>query len=252
MNCSAPILIPTMLASCLLVLGCPGGGGGEGDTTGGTSTGAVTTTGSPATSTSGSTDGTSSSSGDGATGPTSSGDTTDGTSSGSGESSSSSESTGGSSGEACFDGGVPAAGVSGAGTCASPYVIDLSAEPHGTIVTHALAGGTDEMDLFGGCDIPPVGTARDVVYHVLMPADVNELHVSVDATAGADPRIAVAEDPECFQPMNACADDLGPGECEGLVAPRSGEGFFSTTTYVVINEFVDSGAELTVRFFTAP
>lgn len=43
----------------------------------------------------------------------------------------------------------------------------------------------------GGRNIPPVGTARDVVYHVMMPDDVMELHVSVDPAAGADPRIAV-------------------------------------------------------------
>ena len=162
-----------------------------------------------------------------------------------------SDSSGGQTSEACFDGGNPAPGGRGDGTCANPYTIDLSMQPHGTILTHTFVQGADEMDMGGGCVIPPVGTARDVVYHVLMPDDVMELHVSVDAAAGADPRIAVAEDPSCFQPMNACADELGAGACEGVVAPRGGAGFFGTSTYVVINEFVDSNVDLTVRFRTA-
>ncbi|MEM6993262.1 MAG: hypothetical protein AAF721_22305 [Myxococcota bacterium] len=173
------------------------------------------------------------------------GSTTDGTDSGS------SGSSGGMMGEACFEGGTPAPPPTGSGTCADPYVIDLSMEAHGTIVTHDLTGGADEMDLGGGCDDPPTGTARDVVYHVMMPDDVMELQLSVDAADGADPRLAVAEDPSCFQPMNACATVGGVGACEGLVAPRGGAGFFGVSTYAVVSELADSGADLVVRFATA-
>ena len=83
-----------------------------------------------------------------------------------------------------------------------------------------------------------------------MPADVTALLVSVDPIEGADARLAVAEDPSCFQPMNACADEGGANQCEGLVAPRGGDGFFGTSTYVVVSEVVASGQPLTVRFQT--
>ncbi|MEM6295332.1 MAG: hypothetical protein AAGA54_28930 [Myxococcota bacterium] len=153
--------------------------------------------------------------------------------------------------EACFEGGADTT-PTGAGTCASPYVIDLSAGPHGTILAHTLSGGGDEMDMGGGgdCDAEPVGTARDVVYQVLMPADVTALLLSVDPVEGANPRLAVAEDPSCFQPMNACADEGTASQCEGLVAERGGFGFVGNSTYVVVSEVANSGADLTVRFQT--
>lgn len=108
------------------------------------------------------------------------------------------------------------------------------------------------MDMGGGgdCLAEPIGTARDIVIEVAMPADVTALLVSVDPSAGADAQIAVAEDPSCFQPMNACANEGGTGQCEGLVAPRGGDGFFGTSTYVVVSELVSSGQPLTVRFQT--
>lgn len=150
----------------------------------------------------------------------------------------------------CYEGGSPAATVTGMGTCAAPYVIDLSGEAHGTILSYTISGGGDEMDFAGGCPNPPVGTARDVVLHVMMPNDVTALLISVDPSGTSDAQLAVAEDPDCFQPMNACADEGVAGQCEALVAPRSGEGFFGTSTYVVVSEVVDSGEDLTVRLQT--
>lgn len=234
----------------------------DGDGGGSTSTSTDASTGStPAGSSDASTtgDGTTGGESTGSTGGSSGGGSSSGGSSSTGEGSSStggssseSSSTGGEPPAECFEGGSAAKGVSGSGTCAAPFVIDLSAEAHGTIVSYALDGGADEMDMGGGgnCFAEPVGTARDVVVEVMMPADVTALLVSVDPIGGADARIAVAEDPSCFQPMNACADEGGTGQCEGLVAPRGGDGFFGTSTYVVVSEIVASGQPLTVRFQT--
>lgn len=151
----------------------------------------------------------------------------------------------------CFEGGAPIGAVMGSGTCADPFIIDMTATAHGTVVTHDVAGGGDEQDMSGGgCDTPPVGTARDVVFQVDMPNDVARLDVSVDGAPGSDSMIAVAEDPSCNQPMNACIDAGLATQCEGLEAAQ-GPVFFGNSTFVVVSETIASGATWTVRFRTA-
>lgn len=253
----------TLAALGVCLVACDSDGDGDGGAGSGTdsTTGSQATTGTqattddptPATSSTGADTGSTSDTGTtGDAGSSGSEDSSDDGGSSS-EGSESSGSTGGVVPDACFDGGDAAPNVTGTGTCADPFVVDLSGQPHGTIYTHETAGGGDEADLFGpeSCPASPTGTARDIVYHVMMPKDVTELAISVDGAAGANPRIAVAEDPSCFQPMNACADEETDDTCEGLVAPRSGAGFFGTSTYVVISELADSGASLNTRFSSA-
>jgi len=252
-----PTRLQWFLCALPLLPACDSGGGEDAGTTSGGSTSSPpittsgTTTGDPAT-THEETSSTAASS-TGTSGDTSSGDSTSDTGSSSGGSSSSGESsTGGDAPAGCFEGGASAAGVTGAGSCADPYLLDLSAEAHGTIVTYTITAGADAMDMGGGgnCLAEPIGTARDVVLHVMMPADVTALLLSVDPSGSSDGRLAVAEDPSCFQPMNACADEGAAGQCEALEAPRGGDGFFGTSTYVVVSELVDSGEDLTLRLQT--
>ena len=138
----------------------------------------------------------------------------------------------------------------GAGTCATRYVINLSSIPFGTVVTHeAGAAGADEADFNapGYCNAPPVGTARDIVYHVRGPVGTQAIEICVETSAGGNPRIAVLEDPSCGQPANLCADDQPAGVSEFLHADR-GTVFYSDDTYVVVSEMVNSGADFTVSF----
>ena len=149
----------------------------------------------------------------------------------------------------CLTGGT-SINPPGAGSCASRYVINLASEPSGTVVTHAAgAAGADEADFNapGYCAAPPVGTARDIVYHVRGPAGTQAIEICVETAAGGDPRIAVLEDPSCGQPANLCVDDQPSGVSEFLRADR-GTVFYSDDTYVVISEMVHSGADFTVSF----
>ena len=99
----------------------------------------------------------------------------------------------------------------------------------------------------GYCAAPPVGTARDIVYHVRGPSGTQAIEICVETAAGGDPRIAVLEDPSCGQPANRCVDDQPAGVSEFLHADR-GPVFYSDDTYVVISEMVHSGADFTVSF----
>jgi len=149
----------------------------------------------------------------------------------------------------CLSGGTSAT-ATGTGTCADPYVIDISGSALGTVFSHVATGGSDVANLSGGpsaCTTIFTGTARDVIYEVVMPAGVSSLTVSVDAATGVDARIGVHEDPSCAQPINSCANETGVGTCEFVVAPKGGAGFFGTTTFVTVSELVDSGQSMTVR-----
>lgn len=117
------------------------------------------------------------------------------------------------------------------------------------IGSHATSSANAEPDFVAGvCKTFPKGTARDVVYHVKLPSDTKGLEVSVDAATGGNPFVAVLEDPSCGQPANACSDLNGPNACEVLFAPRSGYGFFGTSTFVVVSEVSTTGVSLTTRF----
>ncbi len=154
-----------------------------------------------------------------------------------------------SAGAQCLSGGS-VINPPGAGTCATRYVINLANLPFGTVVTHeAGAAGADEADFNapGYCAAPPVGTARDIVYHVRGPAGTQAIEICVEPAAGGDPRIAVLEDPDCGQPANLCIDDQPAGTPEFLHADR-GAVFYSDDTYVVVSEMVHSGADFTVSF----
>jgi hypothetical protein len=154
-----------------------------------------------------------------------------------------------SAGAQCLTGGS-VINPPGAGTCANRYVVNLANLPSGTVVTHeAGAAGADEADFSapGYCAAPPVGTARDIVYHVRGPAGTQAIEICVETAAGGDPRIAVLEDPDCAQPANLCIDDQPAGTPEFLHADR-GAVFYSDDTYVVVSEMVHSGADFTVSF----
>lgn len=151
-------------------------------------------------------------------------------------------------GGACLAEGSAVA-PTGSGTCADPYVIDLSTLALGTVVTHTAAGGADAANFVegGACKVSFKNTARDWVYRVKMPQAVASLDVGARGV-GADPRVGVAEDPSCGQPLNACADAGGAGVCEVVHAPRNGSGFFGTETFVVVAETVSSNQAISVSF----
>jgi hypothetical protein len=156
---------------------------------------------------------------------------------------------GGSDAGACLSGGTVVT-VTGSGTCAAPYVVDLSGAALGSVASYVATGGTDQSTPLTGasCKVSFTATARDVVFHVKMPNSVASLDVSAVPSASGDTRIAVAEDPSCGQPLNACADATGTGACDFVNAPRGGFGFFGTETYVVVSEVTSSGQPITVYF----
>jgi len=141
-------------------------------------------------------------------------------------------------GIACFAGGSMAP-ASGSGTCGDPYVVDMTGAMAGDVISYAVGGNAnDEMgNLSSVCGIDWSNTVRDIVFLVQnMDATTTGLEISTDTVGGVSPMIAVAEDPNCGQPLNSCADDNGDNMCEALCAPRGGSGFFGTSTFVVISE----------------
>lgn len=149
-------------------------------------------------------------------------------------------------GGACLTGGAVVT-PTGSGSCADPYVVDISAMALGTVVRVDLANAGFEPDFGGPCRTTFAGTMRDLVVHVKMPTAVASLAVGAEGPGPTDTVIGVFEDPSCGQPINACASATGAGACEHLVAPRSGAGFFGTSTYVIVSEPVNHGFALTVR-----
>jgi hypothetical protein len=151
----------------------------------------------------------------------------------------------------CLTGGNPLPGVTGTGTCTDPFVIDMYSIAEGTIVSYTTAAGAgtaiDNLSGSASCTTMFGGaTARDIIFRVWMPNAVVSLDVSVDAVGAADPRIGVFEDFTCQQPINACANVGGAGQCESLFAKKP-DVFKSTTAFVVVSEAVSSGQPLTVR-----
>ena len=152
----------------------------------------------------------------------------------------------------CFLGGNPVT-PTGNGTCASPYIIDMQGLAMGSVVYHdAGTAGADETTQigYGGCQLTTLfdNTQRDLVYQVLVPSLTNLLDVSVDAQAGADPRVGLFEDVSCGQPVNDCADDGGVGQCDALRGDSMQGEWFGTGPYVIVSELQDSGQPLTIRF----
>lgn len=154
----------------------------------------------------------------------------------------------GGGGGACLGGGTPVT-PTGSGTCAAPYLVDLTGVALGAIVAVTATGGADEASFVkgGACGVAFDGTARDLVFHVKMPSAVVTLDVAAEG-ANADVRLGVAEDPSCGQPLNACANAGGAGACEHVIGPKGGAGFFGNETYVVVSEVTSSGQPLAVRF----
>lgn len=163
---------------------------------------------------------------------------------------------GGLTGDCFGDEGV-AIEVSGSGTCADPWVLDLSAFDPGSVVRHEVGVvvgdpfGSDEVPspLYGGnCGASAIldGTTTDFVWRVVLPEAAQTVEVSVDPVAGADPRVGVFEDASCGQPLNACADDQGEGLCEYVIATKFDE-FYGTTPYVIVSEVIDDPGTV-VRF----
>jgi hypothetical protein len=136
--------------------------------------------------------------------------------------------------------------TTGSGTCADPYIIDLSAFGPFSISSHSAAGGADEADMaIGPCGAGPIGTARDVVYQLILPASgVSLVEATVEAGAG-DARVSILEDSSCTQPNNACANAGGAGACEVVSAPR---GSLGTSPRVVVSEVTSSGSPLVMQF----
>lgn len=158
----------------------------------------------------------------------------------------------------CLSGGAVLS-PSGSGSCADPYLLDLSALSTGQVVAVQVAGtvGKDESQFsypsYGGCTPAPTTTARDVVFALTLPqSGISGVLMSVDGAAGADPIAQVLEDRSCGQPANACANNGPMGQCEFLLAPKGGTGFFGYRPYAVASEVVSSGKALTVRFSLVP
>ena len=145
----------------------------------------------------------------------------------------------------------------GAGTCTSPFLVDLSSTKVGDVVFVEVAGtvGADEKQFsypsYSGCK--PTSTARDVIFALTLPASgVSGVWVHADAVAGADPIATMLEDQSCGQPANACSDVNGKDKEECLLAKKGGTGYFGNKPYAVVSEVLHSGKALTVRFKMVP
>ena len=157
---------------------------------------------------------------------------------------------------ACLGGGTKIV-PTGAGSCASPYKVDLSSRQVGDVVYVEVAGtaGADEKQFtypgYSGCK--PSSTARDIILGLILPtAGASGVWVSVDASSGADPIATMLEDTSCGQPANACSDKNGIGKEECMLAKKGGTGYFGNKPYAVVSEVVHSKKPLTVRFKMIP
>jgi hypothetical protein len=154
----------------------------------------------------------------------------------------------GDQGAACLGAGSQVA-PSGAGECASPFVVDMRALEYGDGVVHE-AGAASTNGLVPSLDKCAAGTARDIVYTVQLPSDA-DLEVSVDRAEGADPSILVQEGPDAAcdkAAVTECVDESGAGGCEYLRVRATQGSYESSTPQVVIGEVEHSGVPLTVRF----
>jgi hypothetical protein len=161
--------------------------------------------------------------------------------------------SGGGTAIACFDGGTAIGATTAAGNCTQPIAINLSGASVGAVSTYTVPGTMGAQSARSWTEGSSCGvTGFDAsTRYVVFSVDVGTataLEVSVDAAAGANPLVGVAEDPSCQQPLNACADDGALGECEFVRAEKGGFGFFGTSTYVIVSDGAASSAEMTVRF----
>jgi hypothetical protein len=152
-------------------------------------------------------------------------------------------------GPSCFMGGSPAEGVTGSGSCADPFVIDLRNADIGQIVYHATAEGSDEPGVpwAGEPKCGVAATARDVVYKVLLPPGA-DLEAAVEVTPVSDAVLFVHEDSSCQQPINACADDHGVGACEMVAASHDSGAIYGQAPYITVSEVEASGTVLATYF----
>lgn len=155
----------------------------------------------------------------------------------------------------------PSAGTkitpTGAGSCASPYLVDLSSAKVGDVVYMQVAGtvGSNEKQFsypsYSGCN--PSSTARDVIFALTLPTTgVSGVWVHADAVPGADPIATMLEDTSCGQPANACSNVNGKDKEECLLAKKGGTGYFGNKPYAVVSEVIHSNKPLTVRFKMVP
>ncbi len=158
----------------------------------------------------------------------------------------------------CISGGKKVT-PTGAGTCASPYKVDLSSTKIGDVVYIEVPGtaGADEKKFgfpsYAGCTPAPTNTARDIVFALTLPSSGHgHVWVHADAAAGADPIAIMLEDQSCGQPANACSNKNGKGQEECLKAKKGGTGYFGNKPYAVVSELAHSNKPLTVRFKMVP
>jgi hypothetical protein len=153
-------------------------------------------------------------------------------------------------GPSCLSGGTALSNLNGSGTCADPFVIDLRSNDVGSVVYHTIGQGVGGDE--GGEPASTVcssvsATARDVAYHVLVPAGA-DFDVSTDSAVASDVLIIQHENDACSGPVNNCANAGGSGTCEVVAATRGNGAFAGNIAGVTVSEVSNSSAALTVRF----
>jgi hypothetical protein len=148
----------------------------------------------------------------------------------------------------CFDGTLDG-NVTGTGSCADPWSIDLKQLAPGDpfYLQRALPTGDQGITLSACTDSDP----REGVLSVQLPNSARILDVSVAANgAGGDPTLTILEAPSCGQPQNACGNQGGAEACEYVRASED-LGQFYGSAGVVLSDSADASIVYTisVRYF---
>jgi hypothetical protein len=101
--------------------------------------------------------------------------------------------------------------VTGAGTCADRYAIDMSAMSSGAEVYHTTTGGGTDFTGSSTC----AATTRETVYSINPKSGWANIQVSVDAASGDDTKISFFySDFNCTGQEVSCTDAGGANTCE--------------------------------------
>lgn len=148
----------------------------------------------------------------------------------------------------CFEGKLEVVASAGMGTCAEPFVIDLSGGAFDdTVYVLTPSGGTDEpVSPLSKCG---EDLARDLVFVVTVP-DQTDLEVTVAAMGDGNPVLLAQDGPnsDCAKGNTVlCQDEGAAGECEYTRLKWGSDAFAGATTQLIVSEAEGSGSPLVVH-----
>lgn len=151
---------------------------------------------------------------------------------------------------ACFLGQTAISpALTGSGTCADPYVVDLSGLMLGKAVfTGTAAAASDETFGDGVCAWGGAGgTIDDIVYKLLLPSSgFTKLQIASDVGNTVDVKLSLLPASSCADAAGACIDDGVAGTCEAFELPVDAS-TFASPPLIVASRSQAGGFEIAFR-----